>query len=407
MPLNFVFLCPNFPENHRFYCTNLNRLGANVFGIGDELYENLHEDLKASLKEYKRVDSMEDYDQVYRAVAYLISRYGRIDRIESNTEYWLETEAKLRTDFNLPAEAGYSAKEIYDLQRKSFMKECFRQAGIPVARGRLCTTYEDALEFARQTQFPLVFKPDRGVGASNTWKIHNEWELGELFRQHWRTIGNHKYIMEEYIEGDIVTFDGLTNQQGDIVFYASTQYSIGVMDIINHDKHIYYYVRRWIEPDLYDAGVKSVKAFNIRGRFFHIEFFRTRGDNRVVALEANLRAPGGFTVDMFNFAHSIDLYYEYANMIVRNRFDSRFLNQDNGAEHYCVYASRKYHHQYQHSHDAIKARYGDKVVMAREMPVVFRKAMGDFFYCIILKDAHEVHEAARFIQLTNFSRDSS
>ena len=32
-------------------------------------------------------------------VAFLIFKYGPIDWLESNNEYWLEQDAKLRTDF--------------------------------------------------------------------------------------------------------------------------------------------------------------------------------------------------------------------------------------------------------------------------------------------------------------------
>ena len=32
---------------------------------------------------------------------FLIEKYGKIDWIESNNEYWLEVDAGLRTDFNI------------------------------------------------------------------------------------------------------------------------------------------------------------------------------------------------------------------------------------------------------------------------------------------------------------------
>ena len=45
---------------------------------------------------------MNDYDQLLRAVAYLTFRHGKIDRFESHIEYWLNTEARIRSDFNIP-----------------------------------------------------------------------------------------------------------------------------------------------------------------------------------------------------------------------------------------------------------------------------------------------------------------
>ena len=94
---NVVFLSPNFPTNYWQFCRELKNNGMNVLGIGDQPYEELMEELKGSLTEYFRVDSLEDYDQVYRAVGYFIFKYGRIDWLESNNEYWLERDARLRT----------------------------------------------------------------------------------------------------------------------------------------------------------------------------------------------------------------------------------------------------------------------------------------------------------------------
>ena len=43
--------------------------------------------LKDSLNEYYKVGSLENYDEVYRAVAFFAFKYGRIDWLESNNEY--------------------------------------------------------------------------------------------------------------------------------------------------------------------------------------------------------------------------------------------------------------------------------------------------------------------------------
>lgn len=61
----------------------------NVLGIGDCPYDDLRPELQESLQEYYKVDSLENYDEVYGAVGYFIWHYGRIDWLESNNEYWL------------------------------------------------------------------------------------------------------------------------------------------------------------------------------------------------------------------------------------------------------------------------------------------------------------------------------
>ena len=98
---NFIFISPNFPTNYWQFCRELKNNGMNVLGIGDQPYDELKPELKDSLNEYYKVGSLENYDEVYRAVAFFAFKYGRIDWLESNNEYWLERDAALRTDFHI------------------------------------------------------------------------------------------------------------------------------------------------------------------------------------------------------------------------------------------------------------------------------------------------------------------
>lgn len=79
----------------------LKKNGMNVLGIGDQPYEELNPELKENLHEYYKVSNLENYDEVYRGVAFLIFKYGPIDWLESNNEYWLERDARLRTAFHI------------------------------------------------------------------------------------------------------------------------------------------------------------------------------------------------------------------------------------------------------------------------------------------------------------------
>ena len=133
--MNVVFISPHFPLHFYQFCDRLKRMGVNVLGIGDTPYDNISDNCKASLTEYYRVDSLEDYEEVYKAVAYYIFRYGRIDYIDSQNEYWLELEAKIRTDFNIPT--GFHTDDLDAVKHKSRMKEGYRRAGDKTARFHL------------------------------------------------------------------------------------------------------------------------------------------------------------------------------------------------------------------------------------------------------------------------------
>ena len=115
--MNFIFISPNFPANYAHFCARLHDNGVCVLGIGDAPYDELSEELRNSLTEYYKVSSMEDYSEMYKAVAYFAWHYGRIDWIESNNEYWLQQDARLRTDFNVCT--GMKSDSIESVKEKS------------------------------------------------------------------------------------------------------------------------------------------------------------------------------------------------------------------------------------------------------------------------------------------------
>lgn len=175
---NFILISPHFPDNFAPFAQRLKEQGFRTLGIADAPYEQLSQSLKENLVEYYRVDQMEDYQQVYRAVAYFAYKYGKIDRIESHNEHWLSLDARLRTDFNIP---GYQIEDLPKIQTKSGMKEIFRSLGLTIAKGRVFTDQADALALAKELNYPVIVKPNRGVGASDTYKIHSEEELKNFF----------------------------------------------------------------------------------------------------------------------------------------------------------------------------------------------------------------------------------
>jgi biotin carboxylase len=383
--MNYIHLSPHFPPNYHLFAANLHRLGVTVLGLADEPYEWLIPELQASLTEYYRVEDMHSYDQLVRACGYFTHRYGKLDRIESHTEYWLETEAGLRSDFNI---AGPKREGIERMKRKSEMRLAFESAGVAVARGVLYAGPEQARQFVGEVGFPIVAKPDIGVGAANTFKIANSEDLERFIA----TRPQADYLLEEFIQGEICTFDGLTDQDGNPVFLSSLRYSQGIMETVNQDLHVYYYTLRTIPRDLEEAGRRVLREFDVRERFFHIEFFRLP-NNQLLGLELNLRPPGGPTVDMWNWANEIDLYWEWANIVVNNRFVETY-----NTKYHCLFAGRKLDKPYAHSHAQIMDALGRLIVHHQPMSPVFRVAMGDYTYILRTPDLDEAIAGANYIQ---------
>ena len=150
---NFIYLSPNFPANHWNFCRQLKDNGINVLGIGDANYDDLSNDLKGSLNEYYKVSSLENYEEVYRAVAFFSYKYGRVNWLESNNEYWLERDSKLRDDFNI--NSGFHFKDMNDIKYKSKMKANYIKAGIKVARYHMVDDIEGCKDFIKEVNYQV------------------------------------------------------------------------------------------------------------------------------------------------------------------------------------------------------------------------------------------------------------
>lgn len=392
--MNYVFISPNFPHTYWQFCESLRRNGIRVLGIGDASYDELEPPLKAALTEYYRVGSLENYDEVYRAAAFFAFKYGRLDWIESMNEYWLEQDARLRTDFNVPT--GIRTDRIRSIKDKSGMKQVYLQAGIPTARQSLVSTPEAGRAFLSEVGFPVIVKPDNGVGAANTWKLENDADF-EAFYAHLPAI---PYVMEEFIEGTICSYDAILDSRCEPLFENMTVWP-PIMDIVDKDLDLQYYTCPEMDEKLRALGRRTVKAFGVWRRFVHLEFFRltkTRpglgevGD--FAALEVNMRPAGGYTPDMMNFAHSTNVYQIYADMVA---FDERRL-PESAERFYCAYAGRKDGHRFTHTHEEILARYGANIVMQEEMPPLNWPQMGRVMYTAKFPTLEQTEAFIRFVQ---------
>lgn len=392
--MNFIFISPQFPHTYWNFCDRLRRNGVNVLGIGDSPYDELENHLKEALTEYYKVNSLENYDEVLRAVGFFTFKYGKIDWVESNNEYWLNQDARLRTDFNM--NTGVKLDGIERYKSKSAMKPYYAKAGVPTARCHKIISMEAARDFLEEVGYPVIVKPDIGVGANDTYKLEDDGALEAFFAE----LPSVPYVMEEFVEGDICSYDVITDSNCEPLFESMTVWPPSIMDIVNEKIDLAYYTAAELPEALKKLGRATVKAFEVKSRFVHLEFFRLtkarKGLGEVgdfVGLEVNMRPAGGYTPDMMNFAHSIDVYQIWADMVTTDR---RILPESE-KHHYCVYASRRSCYQYIHTHEEILEKYGRQIVMCEIMPELMHAAMGEQMYTAYVDQQKDVDEFIRFV----------
>ena len=254
--------------------------------------------------------------------------------------------------------------------------------------------YEAAAAFANHVGYPVVVKPDNGVGASSTYRLHNDEEL-----QFFMDTKNPEvqYVMEEMVKGVVCTYDAIINSKGEAIFESGNVTLLSLMDVVNDGGESLYYLYKEMPEDVRDAGLRTVKAFGVKSRFVHLEFFRLTEDQEglgkagdIIGLEVNMRPAGGYTPDMYNYAYETDVYKIWADMIC---FD--YSTKPLGGRHFCAFIGRRDNVAYSLDHDAAMAKYGHKMVMQGRIPDALSGAMGNIMYVCNLDTEEEMNEYYR------------
>ena len=388
---NFIFISPNFPVSYWKFCAELKNNGLRVLGIGDCPYDELKQELRDSLHEYYKVSNLENYDEVFRAVAFFTYKYGKIDWLESNNEYWLERDAQLRTEFHITS--GFMKEEMEKVKYKSAMKAYYGKAGIPTARYHVVEGYEDAVAFANKVGYPVVVKPDNGVGASHTYRLRSDDEVRFFID----TKDNNVYVMEEMVNGVVCTYDAIIGNDGQPLFESGNVTPLSLMDVVNDNGESIYYLVKELPDDVRDVGLRTVKAFNVKNRFVHLEFFRLTQDqeglgkkNDLIGLEVNMRPAGGFTPDMYNYAYETDVYKIWADMIAFGQSTKPLGNR-----HFCAFVGRRDGKAYAMDHDAIMAKYGANMKLQGRIPDALSGCMANIMYVANLDTQEQLDEFFR------------
>ena len=374
---NFIFISPNFPVIYWKFCAELKNNGLRVLGIGDCPFDELKQELRDSLHEYYKVGDLENYDEVFRAVAFFTYKYGKIDWLESNNEYWLERDAKLRTEFHITT--GFMNGDIDRMKYKSAMKAYYAKAGVPTARYHVVNDYESARAFANHVGYPVIVKPDNGVGASSTYRLASDEELQYFFA----TKDEHVYIMEEMVKGYVRTYDAIIGPGGEPILETGNVTPNSLMDVVNTADNSIYYIVKELPEHMLDIGRRTVKAFGVENRFVHLEYFVLTEDQPglgregdVIGLEVNMRPAGGYTPDMYNFAYELDVYKIWADMIA---FGKNSVPVDR-PRHYCAFVGRRDGKNFVMDHNAVMAKYGSNMKMQGRIPEALSGAMANEMY---------------------------
>ena len=320
-------ISPGYPTEMPYFTQGLARMGAAVFGLGDQPEEALPHEVRLALVAHLRVPDLWDEGAVVERVRQEAARVG-IDRVECLWEPAMLLAARLRETLGCP---GLTVEQTVHFRDKERMKQVLDAAGIRTPWHRRCATIDQCLAAADEVGFPVIVKPIAGAGATDTHRIDSSADLQRILP----TLRHVPEVsVEEYVEGDEFTFDTIC-ADGRILYENISFYRPRPIEEKKHEwiSPSSVCLRRIGAPELQGGrqmGHEVLAALGFRTGFSHMEWYRRPG-GEIVFGEIGARAPGARLVDVMNYASDIDLFEGWAEAIVHGRFSQPVDRRYNAA----------------------------------------------------------------------------
>lgn len=330
MAPSVLFLSPGYPAEMPLFTRGLAAVGARVFGVGDQPPTALPAEARTALSDYLQVGNLWDEQAVVNAVRGWL-RGRAVERVECLWEPGVVLAARLREALGCP---GMRVETAVRFRDKELMKAALDQAGVRVPKHARARNVPEARAAMERIGFPIIVKPIAGAGSADTYTAN---DAGEFERALELTRHVPEISVEEYIEGDELTFDTIS-AEGDVLFHNVCLY---------RPKPLVGRLNEWISAQsiaLRDTEVPDVQKGRALGRevlralefetgFTHMEWFLTpRGD--AVFGEIGARAPGARLVHAMNYSCDADFFAGWGEAVCFGRLSQPTQKRYNAA---CVF----------------------------------------------------------------------
>ncbi|MDD2907046.1 MAG: ATP-grasp domain-containing protein [Candidatus Gracilibacteria bacterium] len=176
----------------------------------------------------------------------------------------------------------------------------------------------DIDSFYNKINFPYIIKPASGIQSSGVEIVNSKIDLETYIKNNVeldknmlsRGINNSKYLIEEFIDGEMYTVNYFVNSIGE-VFYSpivkvNSTRKLGINDFSNYVRINGSIIDNEIESDIVKIFIeKHIKAFDIKNTFIHHEFKLNSG-GILKTIELNARI-GGYRLEMIQELYGFNL----------------------------------------------------------------------------------------------------
>ncbi len=316
-----LFVTPFLNENTMLFIRPVTQLeGVRVGLISQEPVQTLSQHDQRLFAADWRVNDPLNADEIEWAARELARVHGQPAQLLAINEQIQVPAATVRDRLGIPGMTATTATLFRD---KAKMKERFREQGVPCARSCRATTSTQAWDFVREVGFPVCVKPVDGAAAQGTYRVETDDALRDVLRAS-APDESRPIQIEEFVTGQEHSFECLSHQ-GKPLWHSLTRYVPTPLDVMRNP---------WIQwrivlpreidsvnyNDMRKVNAKALAALGMGTGMSHMEWFR-RNDGSIAVGEVGARPPGAQIVTITNRAHDMNLYGDWAKLMVFGQFE--------------------------------------------------------------------------------------
>lgn len=319
-----VLVAPRFaPNTLRYIAAFADLPGAEVSLISEDPESRLPPGLRERIAGHYGVRSALDAGEIVRAGRAITKAVGPIDRLNGVLEQLQIPLADAREKLGIE---GMGLKVATRFRDKDAMKDVLRRAGVPVARSVLATSANELGAFVREVGFPIVIKPQAGLGSRATFRIASEAQLTALFSMGFAPSPGNPAQAEEFVQGREHTCETVCIG-GRPRWFSGTRYFPGPLEVLENP-WIQYCVMLPREEDdptytnFHPVNKAALEALGMGTGLSHMEWF-LKEDGRMVVSEVGARPPGVHIMPLMSLAHDTDMIGAWAELMTFDRFEPK------------------------------------------------------------------------------------
>ncbi|MEV0899870.1 ATP-grasp domain-containing protein [Actinoplanes sp. NPDC049802] len=259
-----------------------------------------------------RVADVNDFQALRTAVSEVAARVGPVDHLIALSEFTLEIAARVREDLGIP---GPRPEEVAVYRDKVRMKEVLAAAGVRVPRFAACAGVEQSVTFAATVGYPVILKPVDGAASIGVHRVPDETALRALLAE----VDLDRYEIEEFITGAILHSDGFANESSGVELQVVSSYVNDCLGFgAGQPLGSVVMQRSPLRERVEEFTRQCVAALGLRAVPFHLELFRTPGDE-LVFLEVGGRVGGSEVPHLINRLFGANLYEAWLRALSGDR----------------------------------------------------------------------------------------